>query len=91
MRQTKIVIGVEHPQLVPHAVLSLTQRGDPTPYGRHTLPDVQVEPFDKGCLDLPTTCRQPQSRHGSGRDSNTTVTGWASVADHRRSCIVDLV
>ena len=52
MRQTKVVIGVEQHQLLPHTVLSLTQRGDPTPDCCHSLPDVQVEPLDKGRMDL---------------------------------------
>ena len=59
MRQTKIVIGLEQPQLVPHAVFPLAQRGDPPPYCGHTLPDVQVEPLDEGRIDLPATGRQP--------------------------------
>jgi hypothetical protein len=58
MRQANIVVGVEQPQLVPHAVLALAQRGDPPPDCRHTLPDVQVEPLDKGRLDLPAAGRQ---------------------------------
>jgi len=58
MRQAKMVIGVEPHQLVPHAVLPLAQRGDTTPDCRHTLPEVQVEPLDKGRLDLPATGRQ---------------------------------
>src|SRR5215831_2179966 len=58
MRQTKIVIGLEQHQLLPHAVLPLAQRGDTPPHCRHPLPDVQVEPLDKGRLDLPATGRQ---------------------------------
>src|SRR5712691_463790 len=58
MRQTKVVIRLEHYQLLPHAILPLAERGDTTPYGRHPLPDVQVEPLDKGRIDLPATGRQ---------------------------------
>jgi hypothetical protein len=58
MRQAKIVIGVEQHQLVPHAVLPLAQRGDTPSSCRHTLPKVQVEPLDKGRLDLPATGHQ---------------------------------
>jgi hypothetical protein len=44
--------------LLPQAVLALTQCVDPTLYCRHTLTDGQVEPFDKGGIDLPATWRK---------------------------------
>ena len=58
MRQTKVVIRLEHHQLLPHAILPLAERGDTTPYGRHPLPDVHVEPLAQSRLDLPATGRQ---------------------------------
>jgi hypothetical protein len=36
----------------------MAQRVDPTPYGRHTLANVEGEPFYKGGSDLPATGRQ---------------------------------
>ena len=41
-------------------------------------------------MAAPAVCAHPQRRHGGGKDGSA-VTRWASMADHRRSCIVDLV
>src|SRR5215510_12604734 len=54
MRQAKIVIGVEQHQLLPHAVLPLAQRGDPTPDRAHMLADSEVDSLHKGGVDVPT-------------------------------------
>jgi len=58
MRQYEIMVDVEHHQLMLQAVFALTQRVDPTPYRRHALANVEVEPLHKGCIDLPATRRQ---------------------------------
>src|SRR6266446_6495661 len=68
MRQAKVMRALEPHQLLPHAVLALAQRGDPTPSRRHPLTDVQVEPFDKGGIDLPAT--------GSQRGLGTGPVAW---------------
>ena len=58
MRQHEVVVDVEQCRLMLSAGFALAQRGDPTPYCRHTLANVEVEPFYKGCIDLPATGRQ---------------------------------
>jgi len=57
------MIALEQHELLPQAVLALAQGVDPTPHGGHTLTDGQVEPFDKGSIDLPATCRQHLLAH----------------------------
>ncbi len=52
MGQYEIVVGVEHRQLMLQAVIACAQRIDPTPYRRHALTDVQVQPFHKRGIDL---------------------------------------
>src|SRR5215813_15586802 len=58
MWQAKVVVCLVQGELLPHTVLPLAECVDTTPYCRHALPDVQVEPLDKGRLDLPATGRQ---------------------------------
>src|SRR5215467_5620916 len=55
MRQTKIVIHLVHRPLLPYAVLALTERVDPTSHRRYPLANIEVQPFDKRCIDLATT------------------------------------
>jgi hypothetical protein len=43
MRQTKIVVRLEQGELLPYAVLALTQGGDPSTDRRHMLPEVEIE------------------------------------------------
>jgi hypothetical protein len=52
MGQHEIVVGVEH-RLLLQAVLALAQRVHPTPDRRHAQANVQVQSFDKRCIDLP--------------------------------------
>jgi hypothetical protein len=52
------VVDVKYHQVLLHAVLALAQRVDPTPDRRHALAHVQVEPLDKGGIDLPATGSQ---------------------------------
>jgi len=52
--QAKIVVAVEHGQLLPQPVFALAQRADPSPDRGDMLPDGEVEPLHKGCIDLPT-------------------------------------
>jgi hypothetical protein len=58
MHQHEVVVGVEHRQLLLHAVCALAQRVHPTPDRRHALADIEIEPFDKGGIDLPATDSQ---------------------------------
>src|ERR1043166_6759378 len=58
MCQHEVVVDVEQCQLMLQAVLALAQRVDPTPYCRHALADVEVEPLYKGGIDLPATGSQ---------------------------------
>ena len=46
--QHKVMIGLEHHELLLQAPLALAHRVNTTPDGRHSLADVQVEPLDKG-------------------------------------------
>ena len=39
------MVDVEQCQLMLHAVFALAQRVDPTPYRRHALANVEVEPL----------------------------------------------
>src|SRR5215470_15510881 len=55
MGQTEIMVGLEHHQLLAHAVLPLAQRGDPPPYRRDPLTDSQVQPLHKCRIDVPAT------------------------------------
>jgi hypothetical protein len=59
MRQAKVVVALPHHQMLAHAVLALAERGGPTADCSHPLAQVQLEPLDKGRMDLPTACRQP--------------------------------
>jgi hypothetical protein len=56
--QHEVVVDVKYHQLMPHAILALAQRVDLTPDRRHALANVQVEPLDKGGIDLPATGSQ---------------------------------
>src|SRR5438105_874308 len=58
MRQAKIVIHVVHSHLLPQALLSLAERGDPTPNRCHMLAQAEVEALDEGGIDLPAAGRQ---------------------------------
>src|SRR6266446_9781127 len=58
MGQNEIVGALEHDQLMLQAVFALTQRVDPTPYCRHALANIQVEPLHKRRIDLPATHRE---------------------------------
>ena len=49
---------MEESHLLPQPVCALAQRGDAPSDRRHMLPDGEVEPLDKGGLDLPATGRQ---------------------------------
>jgi len=44
MGQDTVVIDLEQHQLIQQAVFALAQGVDPTPYRRHPLADVEVEP-----------------------------------------------
>src|SRR5215510_3603238 len=70
MRQAKIVIGVEQPQLLPQAVLPLAQRSDPTSYRGHMLAYREVEALNEGGVDLAAK----GSQHG--------IDGLQSAKDH---------
>src|SRR5215813_447733 len=67
---TEIVVTVEHGHLLPQAVFALTPGADPSPNRGDMLPDGEIEPLHKGCLDLPTqgasTCLM------ASREPNTT-------------------
>src|SRR6266571_886893 len=58
MRQDKIMVRLEHNKLLAEAVLTLAQRIDPTPYGRHTLAEVQIQALNKRGVDLPAVVGQ---------------------------------
>ena len=58
MRQAEIIVHVVQGQLLPHAVLALTQRADPSPDRRHMLADGEVEPLHERGVDLPAAGRQ---------------------------------
>ena len=55
MRQHKVVITLKQHELMLQAIFALAQRGDPTAHGRHTLANVQVEPFHTRRIDLLAT------------------------------------
>ena len=44
MRQAKVVVRLEQCELLPHAVLALAQRADPSPNRGHMLADAEVDP-----------------------------------------------
>jgi hypothetical protein len=52
------MIHLEQYQLIPQARFALTQGIAPTPDRRYPLPDVKVEPLDKGRVNRPATSRQ---------------------------------
>ena len=52
------MVHLEQRQLLLQTVFALAECVDPTPYRRDTLPEVQVEPLDKGGIDLPGTGSQ---------------------------------
>jgi hypothetical protein len=58
MRQYEIMVDVEQRELRLYAAFALAQRVDPTPDRRHALADIEIEPFDKGGIDLPATGNQ---------------------------------
>ena len=82
MRQAKIVVGMEQHQLVPYAVLALAQRGDLPPDCRHTLPDIQVEPLDKGRLALLATGRQHLLDGRQGPEHHAVTHAHQAPAPH---------
>jgi hypothetical protein len=55
MRQHEVVLDVEQRQWVPHAVLTLAQRGDPAADRGHALADIETHSLHKGRVDLPAT------------------------------------
>ncbi len=61
MWQDKVVVGVEQRQLMLQAVLALTQRVNTTPYRRHALPNIQIQPVTVDGGIAPST---PGSRAG---------------------------
>src|SRR6266446_8549323 len=52
------MVRLEHNKLLAQAVFALAQRIDTSPHRRYPLADVQVEPFNKGGVHLPTTRSQ---------------------------------
>jgi hypothetical protein len=64
-------IALTQHKLMLQALLALAQRVDTPPDCCHTLTDVQVEPFYKGCLDLSTTDRKHllDTIHGAEHDA----------------------
>ena len=54
MRQHEVVINQEQRQLLAQSVFTFTQRGTPPPNRGHMLTQAEIEPLDKGCVDLPT-------------------------------------
>jgi hypothetical protein len=53
MRQTEIVLGVEQRSLPAQAPCMLTPCVHPTADGGDMLTDVQIQPLNKRCVDLP--------------------------------------
>jgi len=53
MREAKIVVDMIQGELLPHAVLTLAQRGDTPPDRCHVLADGEVQALHKGRIDLP--------------------------------------
>src|SRR5439155_25275568 len=58
MRQAKIIISMVQGELLPHAVLALAQRADPSSDGGHVLADGQVEALHERRVDLPAARRE---------------------------------
>src|SRR4029453_19595537 len=54
MREAKIVVDMIQDELLPHAVLTLAERADPSSDRGDMLPHRQVEPLDEGGVDVPT-------------------------------------
>ena len=52
------MVRLEHNKLLAEAVLTLAQRIDPTPYGRHTLAEVQIQALHKRGVALPAVVGQ---------------------------------
>jgi hypothetical protein len=55
VRQHKVVIDLQEPNLLTQAILTLAQRVDSTAHGGDILTDGQGEAFDKRRVDLPAT------------------------------------
>src|SRR2546427_10182785 len=55
MRQAKVVIALEQHQLLPQALLTLAQRGDPPPNGRHMLAQAEIDAVTVGRRVTPPT------------------------------------
>src|SRR5262245_11709910 len=58
MREAKIVVDMIQGELLPHAVLTLTQRADPSSDRRHMLANRKVNALNKRRIDLPTAGHQ---------------------------------
>jgi hypothetical protein len=70
------VVDVAHRPLLLYAVGALAPRVDPSPYRRYPLPDIQIQPFDNGRMDLPALGRQHlrdlvhRANHDAVRDTH---------------------
>ena len=53
MRQAKVIVDVRQGELLAYAHLVLAVRRDASPDGGHRLADAEVNPLDKGSIDLP--------------------------------------
>src|SRR5207247_8156951 len=58
--EAEIIISMVQGELLPHAVLALTECADSSSHGCHMLTDGEVEPLHKGRVDVPTQ----GSQHG---------------------------
>jgi hypothetical protein len=60
-----------HCQLLPYAVLALTERVDPTPHRRHALADIQIQPVTvDGRITPSTSASEPRVRAFHARGSS---------------------
>src|SRR5262245_45310049 len=60
MRQTEIMVGVQHGHLLAQACFLLTEGSDATANRRYVLTEVEIEALHKGRVDLPAM----RSQHG---------------------------
>jgi len=77
------MVHLEQHQLMLQTVFALAERVNPTFYRGYALPDVQVEPLDKGRIHLPAAGSQDllEGAAPSGRSASAGLSGSVSNVD----------
>src|SRR6266540_7413345 len=82
MREAKIVVDLIEGELLPHPLLALTQRADPSPQGSHMLADREIDALHEGGIDLPTVYREHLLDGLKGPKHHTVCDADQALAAH---------